>query len=568
MSVLPHLFAPLPTPDEMRHWDASAQTRCNIPPALLMENAGREALSVLEEHVSLTAGTRVLVIMGRGNNGGDGAVLARRLHDLGIPVLVCHAGSLSKLPSPAKEHVRMAWHTGIRFLSMGRSDSLTLPPDWRDPAVVVDAVTGTGIRGDLRERELSLVRDINALGRKAFVLALDSPTGLCGYTGKPRPEAVRANVTVSFEAGKPGLYFPEAREYTGTVVVRPVGIPALARELTPPSWRLLSPKAGDWALPAPTQHKGQAGKVLIIGGARGMAGAPLLAALGALRTGAGLVHVACPAGLEPAMRAGWPEVLTHPTGEGDFFTAEDSTSLVELLQTLEPDALVLGPGLGRTEAAKEIVKAILEIKDRCPVVLDADALHFFHLPDYREEATRRHAKLGLPLSLLTEKDILTPHPGEMAKMLPCSFFSHSVGEGPDSLPAKKRGRPREATLSLHACIGELQEDRAGAMRAFTRVCSAILVLKGAGTLIGQRDQPIALAPFAVAALGVGGSGDVLAGACAALAAGGYQPLDAACLGVYLHGRAGELLARQSPRGHLAREIAAAIPQVWSELCGR
>ncbi len=564
------LFADLPTPEETRQWDQAAQKTFGIDAALLMENAGQAAFAALARRVALTPQTRVLVVMGRGNNGGDGAVIARLAHERGCSVLVCHSGPLGKLPLPARRHAAIARKAGVPFLPVRKDGGLPLAalrdvdqdPEWRAPDVVVDGITGTGIRGDLRERELALVRAVNAFAGTAFVLALDIPSGLCGYTGHPRPEAVRADLTVTFEAGKPGLYVPEAGEYTGAVEICSVGIPQAARRLAPPAWRLLSPRPGAWASPPPMRHKGAAGKVLIVGGSEGMSGAPVLAALGALRAGAGLVHLACPGGLAPGISAAWPEILVHPVGGGSRWTEEDAPALLALMRPLRPGAVILGPGMGRRPEVSLILKAILQKKDRCPVLLDADALHFLHLPDHRAEARERHAPQGLDLSLLGREDIVTPHPGEMAKMLPCSFFSTAAAQ------ADPGARGNQDVLDLHACIGEVQEDRAGALRAFTRVCDAVVVLKGPGTLVGRKNDPIALAPFAVASLGVGGSGDVLSGICAALAAGGLPSLEAACLGVYLHGRAGELLDRRAPRGHLAREIADALPRVWNELRGR
>ena len=557
-TVLP-LYTPLPTPEEMRRWDEAAHALFGIPPLLLMENAAQAAYAVLREKYRLCPESKILVFMGKGNNGGDGAALARLLHDDGHTVLVCPTGPLEQLGEPARQHADMARKMGVSFLPVAIDESPVLPLEWRSPDVVVDAITGTGIKGDLRERELALVNAINAFGKKAFILALDIPSGLCGYTGKPRPRAVRAHVTVTFETGKPGLFFPDAREYTGAVAVRRVGIPLALRTTLLPSWQLLDPRKGSWSCPSPLQHKGSAGKVLIIGGSEGMAGAPLLAALGSLRAGAGLVHAAVPADLEPAFRSACPEILVHPVGSGACWRESDAPTLLALMRAIDPDALVIGPGMGRSPAVRDIVHALLAGENRPPAVVDADALFFFRLPDHRtgkeEDANRRkNGRLSLPWELLSEKDVVTPHAGEMARMLPCSYFPDSVaGDGNDA-------------PDLRACVEVLQEDRAGALRAFTRVCGAVMVLKGPGTLIGRRGAATVLCPIAAPALAVGGSGDVLAGVCAALAASGVFTFDAACLAVHLHARAGALLAEKAPRGHLARDIADAVPLAWKELC--
>ena len=552
----PPLFFPLPTPDEMSRWDSRATSLYSIPSLMLMENAAQASFDVLARSCALGPDTKVLVFAGKGNNGGDGVALARILHDEGYVVRVVVTTSPDELPSPAWEHAAMALALGVPFVFPDADDSL---PDFVDPAdpafsphVVVDALTGTGIQGNLRERELELVRRINSFKGKAFILSLDIPSGLSGLSGKAMPEAVRADATVCFEAGKPGLYMPGAAEYTGELYVRRVGIPLELRKRLPASWRLLSPRPGAWALPSPCSHKGSAGKVLIVGGSEGMAGAPLLAALGALRCGSGLVHAALPGGLEPAVRAGWPEVLAMPVGNDTRWRETDLPVILDMTARLRPGCLVLGPGMGRDAGVAELVRGILAMPERPPVLLDADALYFLDTQGNAGPGAKTSGRV--PLSLLRPADILTPHPGEMARMLPDSFFSEMAGEDGNSGGGENR-------------IALLQEHRAEALASFTAACPAVLVLKGAGTLVGKQEAPVTLSPFSVAALGVGGSGDVLAGVCASLVALGMDSLDAACLGVHLHGRAGELLGSHAARGHLAREIAERIPEAWQELCG-
>ncbi|MDR2488497.1 MAG: NAD(P)H-hydrate dehydratase [Desulfovibrio sp.] len=560
-SLLP-LYTPLPTPEEMRRWDEAARNIFGIPPLLLMENAAQAAHAVLKEHYSLCPESTILIFMGRGNNGGDGAALARLLHDAGHTVLVCPSGPLDELKGPAGEHADMARKMGVSFLPAASEELPVLPLEWRSPNVVIDALTGTGIRGRLRDRERAIVETINSLRDKSFIFSLDIPSGLCGLTGRPQPEAVRAHATVSFEAGKPGLYLPEAGAFTGVVSVRRIGMPFALRTMMLTSWLLLEPQKDAWAAPPPTQHKGAAGKTLIIGGSEGMAGAPLLAALGSLRAGAGLVHAAVPGALESAIRTAYPEILVHSVGTGTRWSEGDATFLPALLRELSPGALVIGPGMGRNAGAREAVRSVLAEEKRPPAVVDADALSFFRLPDQNadaasrapdtaralpDEQAKRHCP-PLPLTLLTEKDILTPHPGEMAAMLPPSFFAEAAAEGGA------------------ANAGAVMRDRPGALRALTRECGSVVVLKGAGTLIGRHNRPVVLSPVAAPTLAIGGSGDVLSGICAAVAASGVSSFDAACLAVYLHARAGELLARKAPRGHLARDIADAVPLVWKELC--
>ncbi len=517
------LYSPLPTPAEMAAWDKASIERYGIPEFTLMENASREAFHVL--HPLLAPGSRVLVLIGRGNNGGDGAAVARHLLDSGHAVLVCHAHPLEKLTGVAAEHAALAARTGVPFVPATLRDGvLDVPEPWRDiagiPHMLIDALLGTGFSGELREREQELVRHINALRERAFVVALDIPSGLDGLTGAARPDAVRARLTVTFAAAKIGLCLPQAAPYTGELHVRPIGIPRQICDELPPSFRLLDPQGPLFPPPAAGMHKGDAGRVLIIGGSPEFIGAPQLAALGALRAGAGLVSVACPADLAGQIRGAWPEIMALPLGAGCAWTEDMIAPLLAFVSTLpEKSALVLGPGLGRSPAAALLVRAVLGMEKRPALVLDADGL-FPLAPDSDMAA------------LLRAEDCITPHPGEAAHML-----------GMDT--------------------AAVQTDRPAAARALARRGKATVVLKGAGSLVCRHDEPVTLAPFAAPSLAVGGSGDVLAGVVAALLARGCE--GAACLGVYLHGRAGELLARRYPRrGVLAREIADAVPLAAAE----
>ena len=559
MRTVPPMYEDLPTPEEMSQWDEAAHGMFGMPPLLLMENAAQEAARELKRHIILTESSSVLIFMGKGNNGGDGAALARILYDEGCNVLVCPTAPLNKLRSPAKEHVAMARKVGVNILPGQNKGTPLLPLDWRYPDVVVDAIAGTGLHGDLRDKELGFVRVINSFAQHSFIFSLDIPSGLCGYTGKPKPESVRAHATVCFEAGKPGLFFPEAREYTGSVAVRRIGIPLGVRDSVPPSWALLAPKKGTFPAPSSFRHKGEVGKTLVIGGSEGMAGAPFLSALGCLRGGAGLVHVAFPGGLD-VPSSDLPEILKHPVGTERVWKREYAPSLMELIRSLRPDALVVGPGIGRNTDVKSLLESILEDQYRPPALLDADALYFFHVPEWESgqspspEKKNMQENASLDPALLGESDILTPHPGELARMLPPSFFSVNDDHSPPLSPRER--------------VRELQMDRARALSTMTAACKSVVLLKGPGTLIGRQEAPTVLSPFAVSSLAVGGSGDVLSGVCGALMAAGFDSFDAACLGVHLHGRAGELLGERAPLGHLAGEIAGVIPLAWKELCER
>lgn len=508
------MFVPVTTPEEMRQWDAAA-VRFGLPEMLLMENAAREALAVLQETANL-AGRRVWLFMGGGSNGGDAACLSRHLLDAGAMPLLIHTKPLGAYKGVTAAHLRLARRCGVSCVQAEKwlKAAMTLSDhiDRDTPNVVVDGLLGTGFSGRLRPLEESLVNAINALAVHAHVLALDIPSGLCAMRGIPCPDAVRAHMTVSFEAAKPGLLLPEAAAFVGELRVRPIGIPALARAAQPSSFCVLDER---WRESLPEvqgmTHKGKAGHVLVVGGSRHYPGAAHLAAKGAARTGAGLVSVAAPAYMVEAVRGNDPCLMPRalPDGEWNILHADALQPLME-----DCRSLALGSGLGRTAGTTAMVVSLLSCT-RPAAVIDADALVPEMLPH------------------VTASDVLTPHPGEAARLLGCS-------------------------------IPEVQADRFAALAGLVRLAPAVWVLKGEGTLVGQKGRATAIFPFRVPQLAVGGSGDVLSGCCAALLAWGLAQglpaYSAACLAVRLHVEAGLLLAASFPRrGNTALDIAEILP---------
>jgi len=504
------MLLPLPTPAEMAVWDRETIHTIGIPGVTLMESAAREAVNVLLEEFGTVDGATVHCFAGSGNNGGDAFAVARHLADLGAEVTVFHTRPKRGYRGETRTNLLWARKLGIPLIHLAGVNLDALPC----PDIVVDGLLGTGFQGVLREDVLVLVRTVNRLGERAFVLAVDIPSGLNGLTGRAQPDAVRADATATFQSPKLGLVMPEAKPYTGTLHVCPIGIPLKIQEDNPVRHHLITGGVMD-ALPAPARdmHKGTAGHVLVVGGSFGLTGAPHLAALAALRSGAGLATVACPAGLADAVKAGSPDIMTLPLGSGTAWTRDMAETIKAELHRF--DAVVLGPGLGR-EA--ETMVCALELLASCekPMVLDADAL--FAL-----------ATFPAHLKSLPERAVLTPHPGEMARL-------------------------------LNVDTAEIQADRMGAADRFLADCDATLVLKGAGTLVADADTTC-VSPFAEPNLSVGGSGDVLSGVIGSLLAGGLAPLHAACAGVFWHGLAGRALNNEFPaRGNLASEIANMLPR--------
>lgn len=528
----PSLFPPLPLPQELRAWDKDAAA-LGLPEILLMENAARAALHVLRRHCPDLTGKSIWLFMGSGNNGGDAACLARQLLDAHARPLVLHAKALSHCKGACARHVAIARASGVPFFPLRQSRGKWRLPTDNLPDIIVDGIVGTGFSGVLRPQTLTLIETINSLAAQRLVLALDIPSGLNAHTGLPQPEAVRATVTASFAAGKPGLALPCARPWTGRVHVCDIGIPTIVRHQTPGSAYLIDGRCiarlgSPTSLPE-NSFKNVFGHVLVLGGAPGYGGAAHLASRAALRAGAGLVTAAAPTAAVDDIKCGWPEIMTLGLeNTGHAWPESISISLAALLQHC--DALVVGPGLGRGRDAAAFLRALVALQ-RPPTVFDADALAVM--------AQQRDL-----LDAICEEDILTPHPGEAAMLLGCS-------------------------------AQEVQDDRWAALDGLCSLSRGVNILKGAGTLVRQQRGPIGICPYDVPQLAVGGSGDVLAGCLGGLLASKQDfahtdkrecafstgpSLITAGQGVALHALAGRSLAAHWPvRGNTAAAIADALP---------
>ncbi len=516
----PRALTPLPTPREMAAWDAAAMRDVGLHPHVLMENAARAAFAVLEKEYGPVSGARVHLYAGPGQNGGDALALARIAAQAGADPLILLARPKDRFRRSAAYNLRLAERFGLPMRPVSRAgEAVRTAPD-----IVVDGLLGTGFTGPLKPDFAAMVAAMNAHASRSLIFSLDIPSGLDGTTGRPGPDAVRATATATFEAAKVGLFLPHARAFTGRLTVCPIGIPDAVKTGHPASFFGLAGAVMDLVPAAdPLLHKGRAGRVCVVGGSPGLTGAPHLAAMGALRSGAGLVTAACPAGIEARVKADRPEIMTASLAEktpGAGWCAGMAGRVREL--AAHADAVVVGPGLGRDAGAGEFLAALLAPGPLpVPAVFDADAL--FHLAGRPELAER-----------IGRKAVLTPHPGEMARLLGIS-------------------------------IEAVEADRPDAARRLGQATKGVVVLKGPGTVIvsgDDPDSPAVLSPHAEPNLAVGGSGDVLAGVIGRLVAGGPPPLLGACLGVYWHGLCGAFVSRRFPlRGNTALEIADALPRV-------
>ena len=464
----------------------------------LMERAGAAAFGRLRAR--WPAARRLAVLCGAGNNGGDGYVLARLARLAGWPVRLA---AVAGLPRPGSE----AETARQGFIAGGGVEEAFAPAPLAQADVVVDALLGTGLDRPPAGAVADAIAAINASGRP--VLALDVPSGLNADTGQAPGAVVRADLTVSFVARKQGLYTGLARDCCGQVLFDDLGVPEAAVEQAgeAPAVLLDLPRLRAALLPPRRRgaHKGDFGHVLVVGGDHGYGGAVRLAGEAAARAGAGLTSVATRSAHVPALIAGRPELMARGV--------DAAAELAPLLA--RASVLAIGPGLGQGDFGRGLFGAALG--SGLPLVVDADALNLLAAVPVAAAPGRR------------EDWILTPHPGEAARLLGIS-------------------------------AAQVEADRYAAVRALQARFGGVVLLKGAGTLVCDGRAPVGVVPYGNPGMASGGMGDVLTGLIAALWAQGLPALAAAALGACLHGAAADAVAaRRGERGLLASDLSDALP---------
>ncbi|HEY3858769.1 MAG TPA: NAD(P)H-hydrate dehydratase [Gammaproteobacteria bacterium] len=482
MSALPeNLF----TVAQVRELERRAMEDARIPAATLMQRAGEAAWQQLK--AQWPGSTHLLVLCGGGSNAGDGYVLATRALLEKQRVTVLTLGDRTHLPQAASDM------RGIFFKAGGIERGF----EGRLPAadVIVDALLGIGLDRSLHGEWLKLVKEVNSSGMP--VMSLDVPTGLNADTGAEMGLAIRADVTITFIALKAGLFTGAGPECSGLLRFDNLQVPPnVYGSLTPRARRMRSAAMRETALPRRRRdsHKGDFGRVLIVGGDHGMGGAVRLSAEAALRSGAGLVTVATQGAHVTGLLAGVPEALVH-----GIETADDLKPLLA-----QASVVAVGPGLGKSTWGRMLLKGVLE--SDLPLVVDADALNLL------AEAPHKHGRW-----------ILTPHPGEAGRLL-----------GTDTTTVQRE---------RYSCVERIAER-----------FDAVTVLKGAGSLIAAHGEVTAVCTAGNPGMAAPGMGDVLTGVIAALIGQGLSLPEAARQGVYVHAAAGDLAARQGERGLMARDL--------------
>lgn len=504
------------TAAQMRELDSETITAIGIPGAVLMETAGRAVASAVWDELGSVATSRVAVVCGAGNNGGDGYVIARVLRARGVSATVYLAAARDRIGGDAAVHLGAYEQSGGLATSIADLDQLAEHRAAIESAdVVVDALFGTGLT---RSVEGHLAQVIEVINRSAGrIVSVDVPSGLSADTGAELGACVRADVTVTMAFSKIGLAVAPGSGKAGRVIVAEIGIPEQLAAAHGIGLALLEPGDLRPLVPArnPLDHKNRRGHVLVVAGSPGKRGAARLTASAALRSGAGLATLASDklddAAPDPLMTA--------------VLDCEQAGAIDRLLDLAEGKAAVaMGPGMPTGSASRDLVKAAVE-RIGVAMVLDADALN--HLAGDVAMVAKASASV-----------VLTPHPGEAGRLLGCQ-------------------------------ASEVQADRVAAVRKLAEQSGAVILLKGAGTLVCDgrvADDIITINPTGGPELATAGSGDVLTGVIAALIAQGLAPGEAARLAAYIHGSAGHLAAqRLGPIGVTATDVLESLPAAFASL---
>ena len=482
--------------EQMREADRRTIQDIGLASLVLMENAGRQVVAAVESLYPDLADRSVAIVCGKGNNGGDGFVVARTLHQRGVDVSVFVIGKITDIKGDARINLEILGRIGQTVVEVADETAWELHGmEVSGHDLIIDAMFGTGLSAPLTGFYETVVADINDAG--VPIVSIDMPSGMSADTSDLIGDAIDATVTVTLGAPKLPLVLPPAESKSGDVVIADIGIPfdifeqlegsyleLLTREQMRP---LIQARAVD-------AHKGDFGRVVVVAGSMGKAGAAVLCAQGALRSGAGLVTVASPRSCQPTIAAHGVEYMTEGLDETPDGTVHFAA--VSAVLSIEADVIVAGPGLGRGEGVTTFIRELVDKYDG-PLVLDADALNAF-----ADEPSLLVGREGRDL-------IITPHPGEMARLVGCS-------------------------------VEDLQADRIGIATEFAKRHKLYVVLKGHRTLVVTPDERVFVNQTGCAGMATGGTGDVLAGMLAGWLGQLLDAEAACCLAVYLHGSAGEL----------------------------
>lgn len=502
--------------EEMRAVDRAASELGHIPGIVLMENAALACVNELKKSHELR-GASVAIFCGRGNNGGDGLAIARHLHNLGAAVSVFLVSG-NAFSGDAEINYDIVTAMGLAVDTVTDTDGLDYVI--RSFDIVVDAILGTGIRGTVRGMAYDVIRLINE--NAEYVLSVDVPSGIDSDSGDICGVAVNADKTVTFAAYKIGMLMYPAADCVGEVIVDKISMPEIAVTSQNPQINVTDAEFVRSLLPPRRNNsqKGDYGRLLIIAGSRGMSGAAYLAAEAAKRSGAGLVTLACCESISGALEAKTTEVMTLSVDDEDGHIAASAAERIAPYAD-RAAAVLIGPGLGRSEAASSVVRSVLA-RSRVPVIVDADAINAV--------AAERDMLSDCACDL-----IFTPHAAEMARLTGLE-------------------------------ISYIEENRIEVSREFAEENGAVLLLKGHHTIVTDRSLAQYINITGNPGMASGGCGDVLAGITAAFAARGMGCAEAAAAAAYIHGLAGDIAAKRLGQESLsAGDLLRTLPETFCRI---
>ncbi len=509
------------TAKEMRELDRLTIQKYGVPSLTLMERAGEGVARALLERFGPAAKGGTLVVAGKGNNGGDGLVVARHLKKKRIPCEVVLLARKEELSHDAAENLRAYLKIKGRLFEVTRESLSLLGERLKGKRLLVDAILGTGLKEEVRGLYAEAITVMNTSGLP--VVAVDLPSGLDTDKGRPLGTAIKAEMTVTLGFPKLGQVVHPGLSYVGELAVAEIGIHPKAVEEVRPQTELLEEEDIGWLIPSrePDTHKGTYGHLLVMAGSRGKTGAAILACRAAMRVGSGLVTLAAPRSLNGIFAGSLVEVMTDPLKDNSNEESEPLSDHEWRRLLDKKSALLFGPGIGVKDSARTALRWLLKNLE-LPWVIDADGLSIL-----AEEAGR--------LRFAKTPPVLTPHPGEMARLT-----------GADT--------------------AAINRDRIGVARSFARDHRCHVVLKGARTLIATSDGRVFINPTGNPGMASGGMGDVLSGILAGLLTQGLEIADALKLGVFLHGFvADQAASARGEIGLIASDVIDGLPRGMREL---
>lgn len=512
------------TAAEMRQIDQETIAGIGIPGIVLMETAGSAIVRAIKRHYPRVQ--RIGILVGKGNNGGDGLVIARQLAHTGHDVHILLVSPADSFTGEAEINLQIAKNLGLRIEAI-----LGAKEAWKhwmtNCELLVDAIFGTGLRGAVRDPIVTLIDAINNLSTP--ILSVDLPSGLDADTGNPLGVCVRADRTVTIGLPKRGLLVHPGAELAGALEVADIGFPELVTNAQDIKvhWTTAA-EASEWVPQRPSvSHKGSYGRVLVVAGSTGMTGAAALASEAALRAGAGLVTLAIPKSLNPILEGLLPEVMTLPLSETEAgsLSVSAAAAILEFADKTE-SVLAIGPGISQHPDTVALVHQLVRENQRHKLggrmVIDADGLN----------AIAQNREI---MSFLDRETVLTPHPGEMARL-------------------------------TNTSVSILEADRIRTAQTYASEHGVTLVFKGAPTVISEANGEVWVNSTGNPGMGTGGMGDVLTGIIAGLMAQGLSGERAAVLAVYIHGLAGDIASeRLGMHGLIASDVLKAVPEAISSL---